>query len=113
MRTVKKFLLPPAGLFDLRMPSGAELLDAAPVSADNVALWALVDEARPLIERRFLLTITGKPIETTVPLVHVASFASRTKPPLEFHLFEAAGAVPAMAVDATPAFRKLNGGRPQ
>lgn len=110
MRTVKKYLVPPAGLFDLRMPAGAELLDAYPVGADNVALWALVDEAQPLVGRRFLLTVTDKRIETTVPLVHVASFATRQKPVLEFHLFEANGAVPMGGHTPLP-LRRLDGGR--
>jgi len=93
MRTVKKWLVPPEDLFDLAMPSGAVLLDAQPQGADNVALWALVDTAAPMLPRRFLLTATGHEIATTAELVHVASFQSKGRPVLEFHLFEAKGAV--------------------
>lgn len=110
MRTVKKWLVPPTDLFDLALPSGAVLLDAQPQGADHVALWALVDDAAPLLARRFLLTATNREIATTAELVHVASFQTKGRPVLEFHLFEAKGAVVGLAKGVT---MRPHNGRPR
>lgn len=62
---VRRFSVPPTGLFQLAMPIGSKLLTAQPQGADNVVLWALVDDAKPAMARNFLLTLTDQAIDTT------------------------------------------------
>lgn len=97
MRKVRRWSVPPSGSFVLAMPAGAELLAAAPQAADNVVLWALIDDKAPKVPRQFLLTVTGSSIDTSLPLEHVSSFQTTTDPVVEFHLFEVKGKPVAIA----------------
>jgi hypothetical protein len=66
MNTVQKFSLTVADQLEVEMPLGAQLLHVALVKA-RPCLWALVDESRPRVRRRFRLTATSEPIRTTCP----------------------------------------------
>jgi hypothetical protein len=61
MNTVQKFALSVADRVELEMPRGAQLLHVGMTRA-RPCLWALVDEERPRVLRRFRLTATSEPI---------------------------------------------------
>ncbi|HXU81963.1 MAG TPA: hypothetical protein VN914_11240 [Polyangia bacterium] len=66
MNTVQKFSLTVADQLEVEMPLGAQLLHVALVKA-RPCLWALVDESRPRVRRRFRLTATSEPIPDHLP----------------------------------------------
>jgi hypothetical protein len=66
MNVVQKFPLNVSDRMELEMPLGAQLLHLAIVKA-RPCLWALVDENRPRVLRRFRLTATSEPIPDHLP----------------------------------------------
>jgi hypothetical protein len=66
MNIVQKFPLNVSDRLELEMPRGAQLLHVAVVKA-RPCIWALVDESRPRVRRRFRLTATAEPIPDLVP----------------------------------------------
>jgi hypothetical protein len=66
MNTVQKFPISVCDRMELEMPRDATLLHVAIVKA-RPCLWALVDESKPRVLRRFRLTATAEPIPDHLP----------------------------------------------
>jgi hypothetical protein len=73
----------------MRMPQGAQLLDARPRGLDTVEVWALVDDAAPFVRRRLKIAGTGHPISPLELGRYVATTVSHDSPArLVWHLFD-------------------------
>jgi hypothetical protein len=59
---VFKYRLPELGLFELALPSGAEILHFDSQGNSGLFIWALVDPEAAPVDRRFRLVGTGHPV---------------------------------------------------
>ena len=62
MQTVWKYAIPMSSEFTLQMPRGAKPLTVQTQQGAPM-MWALVDDAAPMVEHRFALVGTGHPID--------------------------------------------------
>lgn len=86
MKTIWKYKLHAGDTCSLSMPAGAEVLTTQ-VQAEEVCIWALVDDQAKEERRTFCVYGTGHPIKTTDPLLYVGTFQLMGGS-LVFHVFE-------------------------
>lgn len=85
MRSVYKYPIRPRDYFLLELPRGAELLHVHS-QGDAMMLWALVDPAQPIEQRKFRLAGTGHDIsDESVRYVGTGHLMGGAP---VFHLFE-------------------------
>ena len=78
--------------FSVEMPEDATILHVDVQGEQGPCMWALVDEVKPVVSRRFAVFGTGHRIPLEGALLYVRTFQQppRTfqQPPFVWHLFE-------------------------
>jgi hypothetical protein len=90
MKTVWKFPVPMAESMVIEMPQGAQIVAFANQDVTGLAngalfLWAIVDDAAPIIDRHFQIVGTGHEAPAG------AYIGTAQMPPFVWHLFEIGG----------------------
>lgn len=84
--TIWKFPLQTVGMQSVQMPRNARIL-CVQVQRCEPCLWAMVDETKPLVERRIRIIGTEHPIDASAVLHYIGTY-QLDGGGLVFHVFE-------------------------
>lgn len=87
MRAVYKYPLEVVDEQHVKMPMGAQLLSVQDQNG-NLCLWALVDTACALVQRKIRIVGTGNPVVTPGPGCFISTVQQRNGA-LVWHVFDA------------------------
>jgi hypothetical protein len=89
MKTIHKFAVTlTPGIVQVLMPKNAEILTFQHDASGHPKLWALVDPAKPMQERRFEICWTGKSIQDLPSGMIRKYIGTVLTGPIVSHLFE-------------------------